>query len=99
MFMISSYDSPGFGVKVSLTVFMSMSGHFLSVGIIARGGARGGDEMDKTQAYLGLVSEKDKETAKAIYMLLDGYTVNEATQILKIVELGLNDLVVLRTVE
>ena len=32
-------------------------------------------------------------------MLLDGYTVNEATQILKIVELGLNDLAVLRTVE
>jgi hypothetical protein len=61
--------------------------------------ARGGDEMDKTQAYLGLVSEKDKETVKAIYILLAGYTVNEATQILKIVELGLNDLVVLRTVE
>nr|DAV69287.1 MAG TPA: hypothetical protein [Caudoviricetes sp.] len=42
MFMISSYDSPGFGVKVSLTVFMSMSGHLLSVGIIPRGAGREG---------------------------------------------------------
>lgn len=40
--MVFSYDRPGFGVKVSLTVFMSMSGHLLSVGSIARIGGREG---------------------------------------------------------